>query len=258
MTDLTSLPNDIDLLVHALAELPGAVGVAIGGSRATSSADHSSDWDLAVYYRGSIDLSALRRYGEIHPPGSWGRIMNGGGWLQLGDAQVDVLLRDLDVALHWTRQAELGVCELDALLGYLAGIPTYSLAAELALGRPVAGELPRVGAMPRALVETAPARWRFARDFSLEYARMHAARGNVVGAVGQAAKAAIEEAHARLTGRGEWALNEKRLLDAAGLAIGDLFARSSRDRRELAAWLDDVARRIALGPPEMERTTNGH
>ena len=47
--------------------------------------------------------------------------------------KVDVLLRDLDIVLYWSGQARLGVYELDALLGYLAGAPTYSLMAELAL-----------------------------------------------------------------------------------------------------------------------------
>ena len=186
--DLMLLPPGVQTLVQTLAILPGAVGVALGGSRAAGGADAGSDWDLAVYYRGRIELGALEAYGEVHPPGAWGRLMNGGAWLRVGDAQVDVILRDLDVALHWTRRAEEGVFELDALLGYLAGIPTYSLAAELASGRVLVGELPAVGPVPPKLVEAAPPRWRFARDFSLEYARMHAARGNVVGAVGQAAR----------------------------------------------------------------------
>jgi hypothetical protein len=245
--DLALLPADVGVLVQTLAALPGAAGVALGGSRGAGGADPGSDWDLAVYYRGAIDLSALQRYGEVHPPGSWGRIMNGGAWLRVGDAEVDVLLRDLDVALYWTRQAATGTFEVDALLGYVAGIPTYSLAAELASGRLLAGELPEVGAMPPKLVETAPPRWRFARDFSLEYARMHAARGNVVGTLGQAAKAAMEEAHARVCERGQWTLNEKRLLGAAGLGtLGDAFARLPAPSRGLASWVDEIARALEV------------
>ena len=122
---------------------------------------------------------------EVHPPGAWGRIMHGGAWLRGGDTGVDVILRDVDVALQWTQQAETGIYELDALVGYLAGLPSYSLAAELSLGRVLAGELPVVGAVPPALVASAPPRWRFSRDFSLDYARMHARRGNLVGTAGQ-------------------------------------------------------------------------
>jgi hypothetical protein len=242
--DVALLPPEVQALAKTLAALPGATGVALGGSRAAGGADAGSDWDLAVYYRGGIELGALEAYGEVHPPGAWGRLMNGGAWLRVGNADVDVILRDLDVALHWTRRAEEGVFELDVLLGYLAGIPTYSLAAELALGRVLLGELPAVGPVPPKLVAAAPPRWRFARDFSLEYARMHAARGNVVGAVGQAAKASMEEAHARVCERGEWALNEKRLLAAAGLGgLSETFTRAPT--RDAGRWVDEVARALA-------------
>jgi len=35
-------------------------------------------------------------------PGSWGRRMNGGAWLEIGGERIDVVLRDLTVAEHWT------------------------------------------------------------------------------------------------------------------------------------------------------------
>lgn len=244
------LPPDIQTLVHTLATLPGAVAVALGGSRATHAADAvadaASDWDLAVYYQGGIGLQSLEAYGEVHPPGAWGRLMNGGAWLRVGDIHVDVILRDLDVAWHWTQEAMEGRFEIDALLGYIAGLPTYSLAAELASGRVLAGALPAVGSMPPKLRTTAPLRWCFARDFSLEYARMHSARGNLVGAVGQAAKAAMEEAHARVCAEGLWTLNEKRLLATAGLGeLSAVFARGPATAAEAEVWLDEVARHLA-------------
>jgi hypothetical protein len=107
-----------------------------------------------------------------------------------------VLLRDLDVALYWTAQARLGIYEVDALLGYLAGAPTYSLMVELALNRTVHGRLPAVGEYPHALAQTGAGRWSMHADFSLTHARMRAKRGDIVGAVGQVAKAVIEMAHA--------------------------------------------------------------
>src|SRR5258706_14870141 len=69
----------------------------LGGSRAFGYNDASSDWDLGLYYRGAIDLTALAARGDVYPPGSWGRVMNGGAWLRCGGERVDVLLRDLDV-----------------------------------------------------------------------------------------------------------------------------------------------------------------
>lgn len=196
-----------------LSRLDGFEAVTIGGSRATETADEGSDWDVGVYYRGRLDLAPLARYGEVHPPGSWGRIMNGGAWLRLDGTKVDVLLRDLDVALYWTAQARRGIYEVDALLGYLAGVPTYSLMVEVALNRTVHGRLPAVGEYPGALSQAGARRWPLDADFSMTHARMRAERGDTVGTVGQVAKAVIEMAHALACRRRVWVLNEKKLIE---------------------------------------------
>src|SRR5262245_44055366 len=138
---MNELPQTVAEIVDLLASMPGGVAVALGGSRALESNDASSDWDLGLYYRGSLDLTALAARGTVFPPGSWGRLMNGGAWLRCGGEKVDVILRDLDVVEHWTRRAENGEFERDALLGYLAGVPTYILSAELASFRPLPGVL---------------------------------------------------------------------------------------------------------------------
>src|SRR4029450_6124450 len=119
----------------------GTVAVVLGGSRALGSSDEKSDWDLGLYYRGTISLTALAARGVVYSPGSWGRLMNGGAWLRCGGEKVDVILRDLDVVEHWTRHAENGEFGRDALLGYLAGVPTYILSAELASCRPLFGDI---------------------------------------------------------------------------------------------------------------------
>jgi len=222
----------------------------LGGSRAHGGGDPGSDFDLGLYYRGGIDLGPLAAHGAVHAPGSWGRVMNGGAWLSCGGHKVDVLLRDLDVVEHWTKRAEAGEFELDALLGYTAGIPTYVLAAELAMGRVLRGSVPRVS-FPRKLMEAAPLKWRFCRTFSLEYARGHARRGDVVGAVAQAARAALEEAHARLCERGQWVCNEKRLLETAGLAgVQAVFAKTPIEAAALVSWVTDVAAVLGVAPGE--------
>ncbi|MCI0365594.1 MAG: hypothetical protein L0219_17155, partial [Phycisphaerales bacterium] len=213
---MNDLPQPIAEFVDVLAAAPGAVAVVLGGSRALGSNDAGSDWDLGLYYRSAIDLTALAACGVVYPPGSWGRVMNGGAWLWVGGEKVDVILRDLDIVDHWTRRAEEGEFEMDALLGYLAGIPTYSLCAELASCRLLRGAIP-AAPFPPKLMAAAPPRWRLCRSFSLDYARMHARRGNLVGATGQAAQAVLEEAHAVVCERAQWVCNEKRLLETAGL-----------------------------------------
>jgi hypothetical protein len=194
-----------------------------------------------VYYRGELETRALARFGKVHAPGSWGRVMNGGAWLELGGANVDVLFRDLDVALYWSERARAGEYEVDALLGYLAGVPTYSLLAERALGQTLRGALPAAGPFPDRLAEVAPERWRFHRRFTLLQAWSRAARGDVVGTVGQVANAVNEEAHARLCARGEWVLNEKRIVERAGLgAMQVLMASAPREPGALGRWIEAV------------------
>lgn len=241
---MSAIPQQVTELVDVLTAMPGAIAVVLGGSRAVRSDDEESDWDLGVYYRGEIDLTALSARGTVFPPGSWGRVMNGGAWLQCGGQKVDVILRDLDVVEYWTRRAEEGEFERDALLGYLAGIPTYTLSAELASCLPLCGNVEAVPFPPR-LAAAAPEVWRFCRSFSLDYARMHARRGNVAGVAGQAAAAVMEEAHAISCERGEWVCNEKRLIEVAGFSsLNPLFAEIPIEREHLLQWVDRVADRL--------------
>ena len=249
---MNALPQPITGLVNELAAMPGAVAVVLGGSHAIGANDPESDWDLGLYYRGAIDLTALAARGTVFPPGSWGRVMNGGAWLRCEGEKVDVILRDLDVVEHWTRRAENGEFERDALLGYLAGIPTYILSAELASCRPLCGDIPAVPFPPK-LVAAAPPLWRFCRSFSLDYARMHARRGNLAGATGQAAAAVMEEAHAILCERGQWVCNEKRLIEIAGLGgLHGLFAQVPVESEGLVQWVDLVASQLGVACGEVK------
>lgn len=230
------LPGHVDELADSLATMAGATAVVLGGSRAAGVPDVRSDWDLVVYYRGRLDLAPLAARGQVHPPGSWGRVMNGGAWLTHGTTKVDVMLRDLDVVEHWSRAAADGTYEVDALLGYLAGVPTYTLTAEHALGRVLRGALPEPPALPARLAEVAEERWRYHSRFSLDHARMRAGRGDVAGTVGQAAKAVLEQAHAICAARRVWVTNEKRLIEDAGLGrVQPLFSDVPADG--LDTWL---------------------
>lgn len=246
-TTVSELPDPVGELCAVLSRIKGVEAVVIGGSHALGTAGTASDWDIGVYYRGDIDLASLERYGEVHPPGTWGRIMNGGAWLSLGGLKVDVLLRDLDVALHWAAEARRGIFEIDALLGYLAGAPTYSLMAELALSRAVHGRLPPVGDYPQKLSQMGYQRWRSHAEFSLAHSQMRAERGDVTGTVGQAAKAVIETAHALACARRLWILNEKQLLERTGLEhFHARFANVPSSPPQLLTWLDELRPALML------------
>ena len=136
----------VEHLAARLAEIPGVEAVALGGSRASGAARPDSDWDFGLYYRGTIradDVRALGFEGTVVEPGEWGRLINGGAWLTVDGRRVDLLYRDLDFVCHWTREAAAGRYERDHVEGYLAGMPTYVLAGELALAKVLSGDLPR-------------------------------------------------------------------------------------------------------------------
>ena len=137
------------------------------------------------------------------------------------------------------------------MLGFVAGLPTYLLAAELGSCRVLWGSLP-AAPFPAKLAATATPCWRLFRSFSLDYARVHARRGNFVGAVGQAARAVMEEANAVLCERGLWVCNEKRLIESAGLTrVQPLFEQIPSEPAGLVRWVDLVADRLGVPAGEV-------
>ncbi|SHJ34586.1 Nucleotidyltransferase domain-containing protein [Nocardiopsis flavescens] len=233
-----------------LGGLPGVEAVALGGSRAQGTHRDDSDWDLAVYYRGGFEPQDLRDVGwpgEVSEIGGWSEgVFNGGAWLRVDGRRVDVHYRDLDVVERETARAREGDFDVEPLLFHLAGIPTYLVVAELALGRTLVGDLPRPG-YPRALRESAPPRWRGIAALTLGYAEHnHAPHGRVSQTAGLIAQAAAQTAHAVLAARGEWATNDKALLSRAGLEEIDLVvAGMTADPRDLAAAVADAGRVLA-------------
>jgi hypothetical protein len=210
----------MEWLAERLAELQGVVAVALGGSRAQGTERPDSDWDFGLYYKGTIDPDEIRALGYpgiAVAPGEWAYPMNGGAWLSIEGQKVDVLYRDLDDVRRWTEEAEQGSWELYRMPGYLCGMPSYALVAELALCRVLVGSLPQPE-FPARLRETAPGRWRWEADFALQHGDAHARRGDVAACVGKLSFAILAEAHARLCERRQWITNEKHLAERGGLA----------------------------------------
>lgn len=209
----------VSTIVEQLGRVRGVKAIALGGSRARGLARADSDWDFGVYYRGEIDVEAIRALGypgHVTEPGAWGRIVNGGAWLEVERERVDVLYRDLDVVEHWLAEADVGRFEIDRVGGHVAGLPTYTLVGELALGTVLRGVLPRPS-YSMLLRRAAPPVWEGDAAFSLLVAEQQAARGDAAACAGLLARAVLAVAHARLAARGAWALNEKGLIFQAGL-----------------------------------------
>lgn len=236
-----------------LAALPGVEAVSLGGSRAQGTHRPDSDWDLALYYRGStgeFGPQALRDVGwegEVSELGGWSEgVFNGGAWLRIDGRPVDVHYRDLDVVEHELTEAEQGRFRVEPLMFHLVGIPTYLVAAELAVGRVLVGDLPRPE-YPNPLRRSAPPVWRGFASATLAYAESnHAPYGRVAQCAGLIAQAASQTAHAVLAARGEWVTNDKALLSGAGLEEVDfVVAGMTADPRDLLAAVAETGRIIA-------------
>jgi predicted nucleotidyltransferase len=142
----------VEWLAERLASVEGVVAVALGGSRAQGENRPDSDWDFGLYYRGTIDPEAIRELGypgTIVAPGEWAYPMNRGAWLTVDGQKVDLHYRDLDDVERCLEETEAGRWELFRMPGYLCGMPSYVLVAELALCRVFDGDAPTAG-LPRA------------------------------------------------------------------------------------------------------------
>ena len=87
----------------------------------------------------------------------------------------------------------------------------------LAVNDVLSGTLPRP-AFTHRLRETAPALWFRLAAGALTIGRVHAERGDTVAALANLTQAVLATAQGRLAAAGEWALNEKRIIERAGLS----------------------------------------
>ncbi|KZC95619.1 nucleotidyltransferase domain-containing protein [Clavibacter tessellarius] len=239
----------LEHVVDALASVPGVRGVALGGSRAQGVARPESDWDVAVYYRGSFDPDGLRALGwpgSLSPRGGWGRIFDGGGALHVDGRTVDVHYRDLDMIDAVHEEALAGRFAIERLLFHQAGLPSTILLAELGVNRALRGEVPAFE-YPAALRASAPGIWWEHAALTLHYAREgHARHGRIAQCAGLLAEASCQAAHAILAHRGEWITNEKQLLTRAGLrgvdAVVAGMGAESADLLRAADAVEDLLR----------------
>ena len=239
----------VEILAERLADVPGVVAVTLGGSRATGDATPDSDWDFGLYYRGTIDpddVRALGFRGEVFAPGQWGPIVNGGAWLDVDGVKVDLIYRDLDDVVYWTAEADAGRFRIDREVGYVAGIATYVLAGELALAKVLSGELPRPK-FSSALRATAPPRWTNIAAGAVRHAKGSANRGDRIGCLAHLTLAILATAQAHLASRGTWALNEKHIVDRAGLGRAHELLHDVVDLRRV---VDETSDLLALDHPD--------
>lgn len=259
-------------LADRLIEVPGVVGVALGGSRARGEHLPDSDVDLGLYYRAPLDTAALQRLADatsdgpcaVTAPGGWGAWVDGGGWLRVGGTAVDWIYRDVDRVRSSCRDAVAGRWDWHFQVGHPLGFPATTYAGELAHGVLLAdptGELAglrsTVTPFPPALRATVVARLDEAA-FLLGGAAKAAPRGDRAYVAACLFRVVGLCAHALQADAGRWVLNEKGAVAAAGRLPGApagfaertqaLFALDPGDAlRAAAGLLAETTRAVGSG-----------
>jgi Nucleotidyltransferase domain len=229
------LPNSLLPLIEDLKTVPGVRAIVLGGSRARGSGDASSDTDLGIYYdpERPLELAALeqaaarrddrKQSGLVTSIGGWGPWINGGGWLRVDGAAVDLLYRD-------TSRVELVIDSCIAghievvyqpghPLGFLSSIYVGEIAVCQALWDPtgwVASSKKRLVDYPEALRGELVRRFGFEAGFCLLIAEKPVRRVDVsyvAGCVFRAVSCLLVVLFA--LNREHW-LNEKGALRLAG------------------------------------------
>lgn len=239
---------DLEALGQRLAQVPGIVGVVLGGSRARGTHRPDSDVDLGLYYRGTFDVAALRTLAravagpeaEVTDRGGWGPWVDGGGWLHIGGVAVDWLYRDLGRVEACWALAQEGRFAWNTQIGHPMGVPDFAYVGELALGVPLAdptGQLGRLRAeltyppaLQRALVASL---WE--ADFLVRVAAKAVARDDTAYLALCRSRAVLLCAHALCAVESWWVVNEKGVV---ALAAQSGWAPTGFEQRAAAAVAD--------------------
>jgi hypothetical protein len=228
--------NDTGLmeLGERLASIGGVLGVMLGGSRARGAHRPDSDYDLGMYYRGEVDVAALRALAaevadepaEVTAPGARGTWVNGGGWLTVQGSRMDWIYRDLNRVRRVWDACQAGRYTVAAQIGHPLGFYTHAYAGEVALGRVLAdpsGELTGLReetlCYPPALGDVlVDGLWE--ADFAVRLAGYGASGADPTYAAGCLFRAVGVACHALHGRAGRWLINEKGMVaSAAGLTV---------------------------------------
>lgn len=220
-----TLPPLAQLLADHLMQIPGVLGVVLGGSHATGTATPDSDLDLSLAYDTDFDLAALdslcKRLDDDHaaeasPIGGWGPWVDGGAWLTVQGRRVDFIYRDLNRAAQSVNDALAGRVALYAQPGHPHGIHAHHYAAELAScvilgdhsGR-IAELQKQVRTYPPALSLALRNHYGWQKWFWLEVGQKGLKKGDLHYAEGCAYQAAMSFIQELCAIHETWLLNEK-------------------------------------------------
>ncbi|WP_422116639.1 nucleotidyltransferase domain-containing protein [Brachybacterium sp. UNK5269] len=232
-----------------LGAVPGITAVALGGSRARGLHHPDSDVDLGLYYdAAALDVPRLRETASqlagapvaVAGPGGWGPWVDGGAWLHIDHAAVDLILRDAERVREQRDRARRGDFATHQQTGHPLGFLDVAYAGEVAACRPLVDpdgllEQLREGLdpYPRALRD-AVVEQLWSAEFVVAGARKVAGRGDLAYLQLCCATALMWCAHAWHAEAGAWVTNEKGLVPAVARLPMDTLDFSQRAAAALA------------------------
>jgi hypothetical protein len=216
-------------LLPALADVPGVVGIVLGGSRARGTATENSDYDLGLYYgpAAPLDTDQLLRVvraqvddpdsAAVTPIGGWGRWIVGGAWLSILGRKVDLLYRSTKAVAEVIGECQAGRVTMDYQPGHPHGFCSAIWMGEVALCRPLHDPLGIIAEL-KAMTQPYPAELRQALLkrfqgeilFSIKNGEIAAERGEQTHVAGCVYRALC------CTGQVLFALNERYLINEKG------------------------------------------
>jgi predicted nucleotidyltransferase len=221
-------------LADRLVQVPGIVGVMLGGSRARDDFAPDSDYDLGLYYRPPLDVDALGQLAidvagpdaRVTSSGDWGPWVDGGGWLTIDGVAVDWIYRDLDRVQQSWADAQAGRVAFHQQVGHPLGVPDFAYAGEVALGVVLADPTGELADLKRSTQDYPAALSQALRDrlgeaeFLVVGARKAVSRRDTSYVAGCLFRVVGVCAHAIHGSAGRWLVNEKGAVDAAGKLPG--------------------------------------
>ena len=234
LSDHALSEQTLQALADRLCRVSGVLGVALGGSRARGTATADSDHDLGVYYRRPLDVAGVQRVAEefagaptrVSAPGAWGPWVDGGAWISVQGAPVDLVYRELERVDDAWSDAGAGLTLFHTQTGHPLGFPQFAYAGELALARVLAdpsGFLRRrqeLMAAPPAPLRLALVAGLWEAEFLLGSLRGAVARGDTVHVAGVLFRVVGICAHALHGHAGRWLVTDKGMVAAAGALPG--------------------------------------
>lgn len=201
--------------------------MVLGGSRGRGTADPASDYDIGLYYEAGapLDVEELQRAiaplvddpsSAVTRIGEWGPWINGGGWLTIGGAKVDLLYRDLGRVREVIAEARQGRISMNYQPGHPHGFCSVIWMGEVATCQPLHDPLGRVADLknetwpyPETLRDALIARFGWEVNFAISNAEKAALRAEQTHVAGCAYRALCCMAQVLFALNGRYLINEK-------------------------------------------------